>query len=289
MSPTATDLRLIRRILLALDSSVPNPAALEEAARLARRLRAELNAVFVEDVNLLHLAQSPFARHFNLLSRAVEVVDTARMEARLQAQAIERRRAVEAVARRAGVRWSFRIVRGRVAEAVIAAAADQDLLLVGWATRQTEPDYMTRISLRRARGQQPSTVRAIAIGAQRPVLLLREGQILGRPVAVVFDGSAGAQRALGTAAMLAGLGREKLVVLIVGEDSLAELAAAVLSDTPVADVEYHALRTPSVSAICNARALSGSGIVVIDAESPLLASGNGSPLAAFPCPVLLTR
>lgn len=286
MSPAAEDKPAIRRILLALDSSMPNAAALEEAVRLARRLNAELNALFVEDVTLLNLAQSPFARHYNLLTRAVETVDTSLMEARLQAQARERRRAVEVAAARAGVRWSFRTVRGRIADAVIAAAADQDLLLVAWTTRNTDPDYLVRV--RRPRGQ-PSTLRAIAIGSQRPVILLRQGNILGRPVSVVFDGSAGAQKALVVAAMVAGISREKLVVLIAGEDALAELAAAILRDTPIREVEYRVLPAVSVRAVCEARAQSGSGLVVLDTDSPLLSSSDGSPLAGFPCPVLLTR
>jgi nucleotide-binding universal stress UspA family protein len=286
MNSRTDDTRTFRRILLALDSSQPSAATLEEAVRLARRLNAELTALFVEDVTLLNLAQSPFARHFNLLTRAVETVDTSLMEARLQAQARERRLAVEAAAARAGVRWSFRTVRGRIADAVIAAAADQDLLLVGWTTRSTDPDYLVRV--RRPRGA-PSTVRAIAIGAQRPVMMLRDGNILGRPVSVVFDGSAGAQRSLIVAAAVAGIAREKLVVLIAGEDALAERAAAILKDTPVREVEYRVLPAMSVRAICEARAQAGAGIVVLDTENPLLASGNGSPLAAFPCPVLLTR
>jgi hypothetical protein len=280
------DLRAFRRLLLVLDSSVPSEAALDEAARMARRMHAELNALFIEDVTLLNLAQSPFTRHYNLLTRAAEPVDIGLMESRLQAQARERRRAVEAAARRAGVRWSFRTVRGRIADAVIAAAADNDLLLVGWTTRQTDPDYLVRV--RRPRGQ-PSTVRAIAIGARRSVLILREGDILGRPVSVVFDGSAGAERALVVAGVLAGTARDKLVVLIAGEPSLAERATAILRGTPAREIEMRTLRAPSVRAVCEARAQSGSGIVVLDAESPLLAGDDGSPLAAFPCPVLLTR
>lgn len=289
MSPAESESRGFTRILLALDSSVPNTAALEEAARLARRLGAQLNALFVEDASLLDLAQSPVARHYNVLSRTLETVDLSLMEARLLAQARDRRRAVEIVASRAGVPWSFRTVRGRVADVVIAAAADQDLLLVGWATRHTDRDSFASIRAGRPRGQHQSTVRAIAVGAGRPVLLLREGNILGRPVAVVFDGSPGAARALITAATLAGIARTLLVVLIAGDQSLAARGAAILRDTPARDIEIRRLDELSVDAVCRARAATACGVVVLDAESPMLAGDDGSPLAAFPCPVLLTR
>lgn len=289
MSPSELEKRVIHHILLALDSSVPSQVALEEAARLARRLGAELNALFVEDTSLIELAQSPFARHFNVLSRTQESVSIPLMEARLLAQARERRRAFETVARRAGVRSSFRTVRGRVAEVVIAAAADQDLLLIGWATNQNEQQYLASARLRGPREQRPSTLQAIAVGSKRPVLLLRQGDILNRPIVVVFGGSAGDQRALINAATLAGIARQKLVVLLAGEESLAELATAILKDSPLRDVAYLILSEVSLEAVAAARSQAGCGVIVLDAESPLLASDGGSPLAAFSCPVLLSR
>lgn len=289
MSPPPDVPRAIRRILLALDSSTPRPEMLAEAARLARRLNAELNALFIEDVNLLHVAELPFARHTNLFSRVAEPVDRAAMESRLRAQAARARRAVEAAALQAGLRWTFRTARGRIVDEVIAAATDQDLLLVGWTRRTMDPSYLAGVPWRRRTTGASSTARRIAVGSKRSVLVLRDGDILGRPVAVVFDGGPGAQRALQVAAALAATARARLVVLLAGDVALAELAAAILQDDPAAKVEYRALRSTDVETVCAARAATGSGIVVLDAESPLLADGNGSPLAAFPCPVLLTR
>ncbi|MBK7177644.1 MAG: universal stress protein [Chloroflexi bacterium] len=52
----------IQRILVALDASPHSLAALEAAIDLAERLDAELQGLFVEDINLLRLAQLPFAR-----------------------------------------------------------------------------------------------------------------------------------------------------------------------------------------------------------------------------------
>jgi nucleotide-binding universal stress UspA family protein len=289
MSPPPDVLQAIRRILLALDSSTPRPEMLDQAVRLARRLNAELNALFIEDVNLLNLTELPFVRHTNLFSRVAEPVDRAAMESRLRVQATRARRALETAALQAGLRWTFRTVRGRVIDEVIAAATEQDLLLVGWTRRATDPSYLAGVRWHRRESGASSTARIIAVGSKRPVLVLRNGDILGHPVAVVFDGSPGAQRALQVAAALAGIARAKLVVLLSGDTALAELAAAILQDAPAAEVEYRVLRSTDVATVCAARAATGSGVVVLDAESPLLASGNGSPIAAFPCPVLLTR
>lgn len=290
MSPAAADLRAMRRILLALDASLPSRKSLEEAARLARRLDAELTALFVEDINLLNLAELPFARHTNLLSGAVERIDMARMESMLRVQAAQARSAIEAVALDAGLRWSFRIVRGRIAEQVIAAAADQDLLLIGWTTRGAEQTRFSSLRVRkRPMTARASTVRAIAGGSRLPVLLLRNGDILSRPVAVVFDGSEGSKRAIEAAAALAAIARQKLVVLIAGAKSLVGQATALLEGSQLSNVDYHVLPVATVPSVCEARAQSGSGIVVLDADSPLLANDGGNPLAAFSCPVLLAR
>lgn len=53
---------LIRRILVALDTSPSSQAALEAAVALAERLNAEVCGLFVEDVDLLRVAESPYAR-----------------------------------------------------------------------------------------------------------------------------------------------------------------------------------------------------------------------------------
>jgi K+-sensing histidine kinase KdpD len=51
----------IRRILVALDASPDSLAALKTAADLARRMEAELMGLFVEDIELLRMADSPYA------------------------------------------------------------------------------------------------------------------------------------------------------------------------------------------------------------------------------------
>ena len=52
----------LRRIVVGLDAGPRDRAALEAAAQLAARMQAELVGLFVEDIDLLHLAGLPFAR-----------------------------------------------------------------------------------------------------------------------------------------------------------------------------------------------------------------------------------
>ena len=55
----------INKILVALDDSPSSLTALENAVRLASRLGAELTGWYVEDINLLRLAQLPSPSELN--------------------------------------------------------------------------------------------------------------------------------------------------------------------------------------------------------------------------------
>ena len=56
----------IERVVVALDAVSENRATIDTAARLAARWRARLHGVFVEDDDLLRLANLPFARQVSL-------------------------------------------------------------------------------------------------------------------------------------------------------------------------------------------------------------------------------
>jgi len=125
---------VIRRILVALDASRHSVAALQVAADLASHLEAELVGLFVEDINLLRLAELPFAREVGSYSGTRRRLNTRQVERQLKVQAERARRALEAYADRASVRWSFEVTRGVVAPCVLAAASDADLVILGRAS-----------------------------------------------------------------------------------------------------------------------------------------------------------
>jgi nucleotide-binding universal stress UspA family protein len=91
----------IRRILVALDASRHSLAALEAAAELAARLKAELAGLFVEDINLVRLAGLPFAREIRYPSATIQQLDSPRLEQELKVQATRMRRALAAAAEQA--------------------------------------------------------------------------------------------------------------------------------------------------------------------------------------------
>ena len=119
-----------RRVILGFDAAAPlNRAALEAAALLAQRMEAELVGLFIENVDLLHLAALPFTREIDLLSATSRDLDTERMERALRALARDAQRMLASVAGRGTLRWSFRVTRGALAAELLAAAGEADLLV----------------------------------------------------------------------------------------------------------------------------------------------------------------
>ncbi len=122
-----------RRIVVALDAATRPGAAVETAAKLAARLRAELAALFVEDVDLLHLAGFPFAREIGFPSAIRRELDVAAMERSWRRLAEDARRDIAAIAGRGALRWTFQVSRGSLAAQLFAAAAEADLVIADLA------------------------------------------------------------------------------------------------------------------------------------------------------------
>jgi nucleotide-binding universal stress UspA family protein len=273
----------IRRILVALDASLHSRAALEAAFELAEALNAEIVGIFVEDVNLLRLAELPFAREVGYPSGTDRPLDSVSMERELRIQAEQARQTLAGLAVRRQVRWSFRVVRGRVAAELLTAAQEADLLALGrasWASTRLVP--------------LGTTARVVVAQASGPVLLLQHGHAICQPVQLVYDGSPGARRALSTAAQLAVLAGGTLNVMVVTDvpESARRLQEELDARLQAQQVKgrYRHLLKPTAEELAQALRMTGGGTLIISADNPLL-QGEGLPtlLDAMDCSVVLVR
>jgi nucleotide-binding universal stress UspA family protein len=252
----------VQRILVALDVSPHSLAALEAAAVLAAGLQAELVGLFVEDADLLRLAELPFARELGLYSAASRPLDSSQMERQLRTRAHRAEQALAAVAGRAQVRWSFRVARGAIAAELLAAAAEADLISlgkVGWS-----------LAGRRRVG---STAQAILSQASGSALILQHGAHLRSPFVLVYDGSAPARKALSIAARLvAGKGAD-LLILVAADDpgevqSLQAQASGWLQERGL-EARFRQLTLAAVPKLTQPLEAQGCGTLVLPVESSL--------------------
>lgn len=206
----------IRRVLVALDPSPHGRAALAEAIAMAEREGAEIVGIFVEDEDLLRVARLPFAREFGVWEPRGRPFDPGEMERRLRAQAAALRREMQREAARTRLAWSFRVARGSVAAEVVAAGEQADVIFVG---RTREQAHATRLG---------STARAVLARSRRTVFCVRHRPASGRAVIAAYDGSEPSDRALRTAADLAGPGPDGVVVLVPAGTDVAALTSKAL-------------------------------------------------------------
>lgn len=265
---------MIRRILVALDASPDSLAAAEAAAEMAALLRAELHGLFVEDVELLRLVESPLARELDLSTGSARGAESAAVEGQLRAHARKARETLDRLANRLRIKSSFRVTRGGVAEEITAAAAKADLVTlgrVGWTVRR-----------RRDLGK---TARALISGDGRRVLLLARSVAVRAPIVALFDGSKAGRDALDLAAHLAAQRHEPLRVLLVGEDegALREAASGALG----AAAEVSWLGRPGPQALAHAVSHLMGGVVVVPVAGPDLGEEHlRTLLDNVACPVL---
>lgn len=173
------------RITLAFGDALSDLDALEGMARLAAAIDAELNGIFVEDMNLLHLAGLPVARSFSPLGQPL-TLQPGDMARHLQRQATATRDALMRTAERMGARWRFATTQGALFAEVRAKMEESEAIAIGLSRRGNT---------------------SMRLGPSR-----RTGPV--RPVVALFSGSERARRALTLAAQLAQNSERPLVVYL---------------------------------------------------------------------------
>jgi nucleotide-binding universal stress UspA family protein len=247
----------IRRILIGLDASPASIAALEAAAALAARTDAELLGLFIEDVNLLHLAGLPFAAEVGVLSAHARPLAPDEMERHLRAQRLRAEQALARVAERLQLHWAFQVARGQIVPELLAAAVEADLTALGTMSTQM---------IRRA--WLGSTAQAIIAETARPLLIMPRGATIRSPIGVVYTDSPGSKQALALAAYVSErLGGGALAVLLVAgdvenEEQLRQAVAARLEGTS-AKLRYRWLVEADVNALTHALRTECVGTLVL--------------------------
>jgi len=228
---------------MTMDSATVDSGALSRLSLLAKRLDAEFETVFVEDLEVLRVAELPFLREFRFTSMRFENFDQQSLEAELRILA---HRAEEALAGQAALRnvpWRFRVWRGSL-EPELLAALDADVLALHRPGTKSSKD-----------GSQPGE----------------------SSIAVCFDGSTPARRALAMASALAAQAQLSLTVILVGEGERVEILreqaeSAIASSTPV--LSFEPLPEPTQAALVSRARTAGRQGLVIARESPLLRDGS---------------
>ena len=282
MSEPASEFE-VRRILVALDASEQSLAALNSAVVLAVELGADIEGLFVEDTNLVQIAMLPVARRILFPSAKEEPLDKSLMERELKTLARRAQSSLAMMAEHYGIRWSFRVVRGKVTIEVLSAASGSDLLAVGrcgWSLAR--------------RIQLGSTAQNATINAPGALLLVKRPLAVDRPVMVLFDGSPPAVQTLKAAMRFIGAIQSRLTIFLLPDtpQDVTVLERQAIRHMKGKDVEVDFRPIPAADALRLADAISreDGGLVVLGRYYKHLAEKEIQHLVRLVSnPVLLLR
>lgn len=252
-----------RRVLLALDAANSTLETLEFAAFLAVELEAKLQGLFVEDADLLQVAELPFTREVVLFSAQERRFEGGALDRSLKIVAKRVQMELARVAEGARLSWSFETVRGRRIPLLLEVGATSDVLIVA-----------------RPRQKRWRPESGDQLSASRGVIYL------------VYIDTPSAEHALITALVLARQKGRQLVVLVPqegkGQTSLAVRAAGRLAELqPQASVREMAFPM-GVENLCKQ---SGGEAIILPADMPEVQDPVWfqSLLDKVRCPLVLVR
>ncbi len=249
----------IHRISVALDCSPHSRASLVAAAEIAAILHAELLGIFVEDINLIRMAELPFCQEIHIHTARSEPLDTLKLERLLRLQAKEAYDLFRETALRFGLPYTFRTLRGPVPSEVLTAALESDLLALGRSGRTPV--------CRKGLG---STAKKAVEEATTNILLAHSGVKPDGPILVVFDGSRGSIRSLETACSIASAKNTLHIFLITNTESaslrLREETLSIIGDWKE-KAELHVLPWTDSTMLAQCIHMTGPGLIVLSDSS----------------------
>jgi hypothetical protein len=217
----------------------------------------------------LRLAELPLAIEICRSTSVRRPVEAAELARQLASQAAVAERALGRVAEDAGVAWSFRVARGAVTAMLMAAAAEADITLVAAARRALW-----------AYGGEAAAADAGPSGRGRA------------PIAVVFDRSAAATRALDVGLRLAATEGRPLTIILTSPtwaagERLREQAELALGKQPA---RFHILINAETARLLVAvREQRPSMLVLPAGETSLVTDAVYALQGRLDCPALLVR
>jgi nucleotide-binding universal stress UspA family protein len=274
----------IRRILVAVDASRDSRAALRAAVQMAARFHAELEGLYVEDLNVLRAARIPFAKEFGHYTGDRRLINPSAIERDMRARVRQMRRLFQMLTEQEAVHGSFHVARGMVPSEIRSAAAGADVLIVGrmgWA--QTDVERM---------GEPVES--ACSDTAPRVTAVLRDGAVLAPPVVAVYDGTEKGSKGLRVGAALVDEMWGPLQILLVpvpgtSLERLKERANACLHAIPVMR-QYRMLTSLRLPWLVHVLRDTAAGTLVLPGDAEVLQEGRISDLLArIDIPVLLVR
>ena len=196
--------KTLKTILVALDHSNYSRAALELAATLAELFEADIHGLFVQDEQWQRLAKLTTLSQIDELTGRITPVGRGDVEKDIRSIERSIQNTFELISRRHRLKHKWRSVHGKVAEKVLEASRDTDIITIGSRGRS----FLKTQTI-------GSTALSIIQQAKKPVLILRDKYHPVRSPVVIFDGSEKSESGLYVASGIAAESGTGLIVIAI--------------------------------------------------------------------------
>lgn len=269
------------KIVLRMRGGAASPLILEVATRFARIFHGELHGLFIENEELLALAQMPFAREISLTGTRTRALSLNVVRKEMEAASAAMEREFERLTRAARVPARFEVIRGATEEALRKAMKNTGILAIGEPLALAAPNMFPKLL-----AELPGIAGIVVVGS-------RARRARG-PILTVIDPSSDVAMLVDSAQRIAGEGAQEVILLIAGaQGGEAERLRAEARSALDAGTRHRFERIGAVTP----RAL---GAMVQRHEGGLVIARIGGPVAgdgiqasrfacALDCPLLLLR
>lgn len=193
---------LIKKVLVAMDSSRHSEVALQAAAAIAKTLEANIEGLFVQDTHLMQMSRFPSIAEVSLLTGDVKPIRKDELE--LQVRRLEARikHRFEQISQNNRLSYSWKTMQGRVVEKLLEASRDADLVTIGMKGEV----YSGRKKL-------GSTAKAVIENSRSPVLILQKELRIGGSIIAIDNGTEAGVKGIELGLSLAAKTKSKLLIL----------------------------------------------------------------------------
>ncbi len=195
----------VKRILVPLDHSNHSIAALKAAVKLAQHYDAEIKGIFVEDINLLNLAEMPFHQEVGEYTAMIRKISSEGLSRGIFVQSRWVIQSFRRLINHTDLDGDIVVLRGDVSEIIDGESQKCDLVVIG----KSGKNFLGRSRL-------GSTAKRMIQYHRIPLLLVEENNQLGSPTILLFDNSPAGKIGLETASDL--LEPHETILILLNKD-----------------------------------------------------------------------
>lgn len=260
MSRPSTPLNL----LVSLETIDQNHSALERLAELAALFQARLQGIYVEDEELLAIADFPFTEEVQLHARQANNLDREKLEQQMRSAGRQAEMLLARIANRWNIDWRFQRIRGKVTAELFKAAQQADIVSMLAGNRSS---YRGRFL--------PTDSGNLEAFLERPCIIVPPTINAGNEIIVIVDRDQGLERLLEPARLISQQGKRPLIIILQAaqNDSIYDQVKAFFADHHLA-AQILLPRLQTIDELINLLNLRNAHMVFIHAQNLLLTGSN---------------